>query len=46
MEEENFFVPVDGRTFGCVPERILKFSIHYADTGFTIENFMTASEDG
>jgi len=37
------FSSSDGRIFGCLPERLLKFSIPYGDTGFIIENFTTAN---
>jgi len=43
VEQRNFFGTSDGRTFGCVPKRILKFSIPYGGIGFTIENFTTAN---
>ena len=35
----NFSASLEGGTFRCLPERLLKFSIPYADPGFIIENF-------
>jgi hypothetical protein len=35
----------DGGTFAVHLERLLKFTIHWGDIGFTIVNFTTANLD-